>query len=113
MAVLKVIFPHRDDAGKYYAAGDYREVPDHLVEVYLRPYPGIGFVVMAADEKTKLSESAKAFHHESSLEELKQQYAEPVQELVEEPALEVEAKLEEQPEEVVEVVESRGRRRKG
>jgi hypothetical protein len=111
MAFLKVIFPHRDDNGRFYAAGDYREVPDHLTEVYTRPYPGIGFVVMAADERTQVSEKAKAYHQESSLEQLKQQYSPPVEEVVEPLPEKVEEKEPEQ-EEVVEVVENRGRKRK-
>jgi hypothetical protein len=66
MALLKVKFPHRDeDTGRWYAAGDYREVPDHLVEQFCLPYPGIGFSVLGKDHNTKIG--AKA---EDSLEEI-------------------------------------------
>ena len=55
MAQMKVIFPHHDDAGVRHEAGDYREVPDHMVERYTMPYPGIGFKVMVEDEVTRAS----------------------------------------------------------
>lgn len=108
MAFLKVIFPHHDDNGRYFAAGDYREVADHLVEVYQKPYPGIGIVVMAADERTVISNvAATMINHESSLEEeLQSREALKEQEVVPE-----EAPVEETSE--GEVAEPRGRKRKG
>lgn len=59
MALMKVIFPHRDDAGVFHAAGAYREVPDHMVERYLQPYPGIGFPVLAKDHNTLVGDTVE------------------------------------------------------
>lgn len=49
MAKLKVIFPHDDDNGERLLAGDFREVPIHLVDFFLRPLLPMGLVCLAID----------------------------------------------------------------
>lgn len=49
MAILKVIFPHYDDEGNWFHAGDYREVPTDHVDFYLKHDIRLGIKVMAID----------------------------------------------------------------
>ena len=49
MAKLKVVFPHDDENGERFMAGDVREVPVHLVDYYTRPLLPMGVVCMVID----------------------------------------------------------------